>query len=89
MKDKVQQQVAGRGNNSEVVALSGLLEALCKLWMGISALMGCCHGGMAEVLFAPKMNGFKDADLRLAGSGGAILVGRCGYGMTCSDAALE
>ena len=81
------------GLNSETVALSGLLEALCKLRTGVSPAAGCCHGGMVEVLFAPKMNGFakgfKEADLRLAETGGAISVGRDGYGMTCSDAVLE
>ena len=81
------------GLNSEAAALSGLLEALCKLWTGVSTVVGCCHGGMVEVLFSPKMNGFangfKEADLRLAESGGAISVGRDGYGMTCSDAVLE
>ena len=79
--------------NSEAVASSGLLEALCKLRTGVSAAVGCCHGGMVEVLLAPKVNGFangfKEADPRLAESGGAIPVGRDGYGITCSDAVLE
>ena len=81
------------GLNSEAVASSGLLEVLCKLWMGVGAVVDCRHGGMAEVLFAPKMdgfaNGFKEADLRLAESGGAISMRRDGYGITCSDAILE
>jgi len=56
-------------------------------------MVGCRHGGMVEVLFVPKMNGFvngfEEADLRLAESGRAISVGRDGHGMTCSDAVLE
>ena len=48
---------------------------------------------LLEYYLPPKMigfvNEFKEADLRLAESGGAISVGRDGYGMTCSDAVLE
>ena len=70
------------GLNSEAVALSGLLEALCELWTGVSTVVGCCHEGTNEVLFAPKVNGFangfKEAGLRPAEGGGAISAGRDG-----------
>ena len=70
------------GLNSEAAALSGLFEALCKLWTGVIAVAGCCHEGMVEVLFTPKTNGlangFKDTGLRPAEGGGAIPAGRDG-----------
>ena len=70
------------GLNSEAAALSGLFETVCELWVGVNAVVGCCRGGMVEVLFTPKTNGlangFKEAGLRPAESGGAISVGRDG-----------
>ena len=70
------------GLNSEAAAFSGLLEALSKLWTGVDAVVGCCHEDIVEVPFVPNTNGFangfKEADLRPAESGGAISAGRDG-----------
>ena len=81
------------GLNSEAAALSGLFGVLCELWAGANMVVGCCRGGGVGVPFVPKTNGFangfKEADLRPAESGGAMSAGRDGYGMTCSDAVLE
>ena len=70
------------GLNSEAVALSGLLGALCELWTGVGVVVNFCHGGKVEVLFAPKTNGFangfKETDLRPAENGGAISAGSDG-----------
>ena len=61
------------GLNSEAAALSGLLETLCGRWVGVGAVVGCCHEGRVEVLFISKANGFangfKGAGLRPAESG--------------------
>jgi len=67
------------GLNSEAVTPSGLPEVLRKTRTGVGAVVDCCHEGITEVLFAPKMNGFadgfKEADLGPAENDGIILVG--------------
>ena len=58
---------------------SSLLEVFRKLRTGVGTVVNCCHEDMVEVLFAPEMNGFadgfKEADLGPAESGGIVLVG--------------